>query len=142
MQKVDVSEEVPLSADAVWALIGNFFDLSPWATIVVSTTRVEDADGVARIVELPGPNGNVKVREKLLKEDRYGHTFEVVGSSSTRRNYICTTQVVPVDAGRCRIEYHSTFEVLPGVNPEDEVAGMTKFYRGNIKAMKRALKIA
>ena len=142
MQQVDVSEEVPLSADAVWAVIGNFFDLSPWATIVVSTTREDTPDGPVRIVELPGKDGNVKVREKLVKEERYGHTFTIEGGTATARNYTCTTRVAPVDGGRCRIEYHATFDPAPGVTAEEAASGLARFYKGNIKATKRALKLA
>jgi hypothetical protein len=84
------------------------------------------------------PDGR-EVRELLWAQEAYSYTYKFIGDTANARNYYGTTRVVPIDAGRSRIELVSEFDAALGVSDEVALANMTKGVRGNLKAMKRAL---
>jgi hypothetical protein len=53
--------------------------------------------------------------------------------------YFSTVSVVPGDSSSCRIEYVLKFDPKDASTLEATTEQLTKFCRGNIKAMKRAL---
>jgi hypothetical protein len=56
--------------------------------------------------------------------------------------YFSTVSVVPGEAGSARIELVVRFQPKDPAALETLTEGLTKFCRGNIKAMKRALGLA
>lgn len=137
MLRALASEEVPLSADAVWKVIGDFEGIRKWAPAVLSERIEESADGKVRVLAMP-PDGR-EVRELLRAQETYSYTYRFIGETANARNYFGTVRVVPLDSGHSRIELLSEFEAAVGVDDEVAVANMTKGVRGNLKAMKKAL---
>jgi hypothetical protein len=134
MHEVTTAEEVPLSAETVWAVIGDFSGIRKWAGLVEAESTEQTADGKVRTLTMPG--GRV-VRELLTDEGPHHYTYTL--DRPDMKAYFSTVSVKPKGEAECRIELVVRFQ------PKDEGAlaevseGLGKFTRGNLKAMKRAL---
>lgn len=134
------TEEVPLSADAVWKVIGDYDDIRKWAPAIIATKSEQTPAGKVRTLTMP-PDGKL-VAELLRAESQYSYTYSVIGADGKPADATSTVAVVPVDGGKSRIELSGAFDAPAGQSAEDTIAGKTKFLRGNLKAMKRALGLA
>jgi hypothetical protein len=130
-------EEVPLAADAVWDVIGDFESIRKWAPAVMSERIEQTREGKVRVLALP-PEGR-EVRELLWAETDYSYTYKFLGDTPNARNYFGTISVVPLDASLSRIELRSDFEAAAGLSDEEAVANMTKGVRANLRSMTKAL---
>ena len=134
------SEEVPLSAEEVWKVIGDFDGIRKWAPAVMAERSEQTPEGKVRTLTMP-PEGR-EVRELLAAQGAYSYTYKFLGETPSARNYYGTVSVVPLNAGTSRIELHSDFDAGAGLSDEESIANMTRSVRGNLKAMKRALGLA
>jgi hypothetical protein len=136
MHEVTWGEEIALGADTVWGVIGDFSGIRKWATLVEAESTEQTADGKVRTLTMPGGR---KVAELLADEGEHFYTYTM--QRPDMKAYFSTVSVRPVGEATSRIELAVKFE------PKDEGAleatreQMTKFLRGNLKAMKRALGI-
>jgi len=134
MHEVTASEDVPLSAETVWGVIGDFSGIRKWATIVEAETTEQTADGKVRTLTMPGGRS---VRELLTDEGKGFYTYTL--DRPDMKAYFSTVSVRPTGDAASKIE------LLVKFTPKDEGAlaevseQLTKFCRGNLKAMKRAL---
>ena len=137
MNRVTASEPVDLSADAVWAVIGDFSGIRKWATLVEAETTEDSPKGKVRTLTMPGGRS---VSELMTDQGPYHYTYTL--DRPDMKAYFSTVSVKPAGADASRIELGVKFV------PHDEAAldatreQLTKFCRGNIKAMKRALGLA
>jgi hypothetical protein len=137
MHEVRVGDDVPLGADTVWAVIGDFSGIRKWAG-AVEAERTEVTDkGKVRTLTMPGGR---TVAELLTDEGPHHYTYTLERPDMTA--YYSTVSVVPGDAHSSRIELVVRFEPRDPATLESATEGLTKFCRGNIKAMKRALGVA
>ena len=132
-----VQEEVPLSAETVWEVIGAFHHVRRWAPAILAERTEQTSEGTVRIISMP-PDGR-EVRELMHEQTPFSYTYKFIGATSNARNYYGTVAVRPVDPGRCMIELLSRFDAAEGLSNEEAIANMTRSARGNLKAMKRAL---
>jgi uncharacterized protein YndB with AHSA1/START domain len=133
-------EEVPLPAERVWEVIGDFAHIRRWAPAVLAEHIETTAEGTLRVLSMP-PDGR-EVRELLHAQERFSYTYRYLGETPNARNLYGTVSVVPVDAARSRIHLESNFDAAAGLGDQEAVANMTRSARGNLKAMKRALGLA
>ncbi len=137
MHAVTVIEDVPLGADAVWGVIGDFSGIRKWATLVEGETTEQTSEGKVRTLTMP--NGRT-VRELLTEEGEHFYTYTL--DRPDMKAYFSTVSVKPAGQDASKIELVVKFV------PKDEEAlaetseQLTKFCRGNVKAMKRALGLA
>ena len=131
------TEEVSMSADAVWKVIGDYDDIRKWAPAILATKSEQTPAGKVRTLTMP-PDGKL-VAELLRAESPYSYTYSVIGADGKAADATGTVAVVAIDGGKSRIELSGTFDAAAGQSAEDAIAGKTKFLRGNLKAMKRAL---
>jgi hypothetical protein len=138
MADVSTFEDVNLSADAVWAVIGDFGGIRKWAVLVQSES-VEDApEGKVRTLGMPE---NRVVKERLAAQSQYSYTYTMVDRPEMA-DYRSTVAVVPLDATHCRIELIMHLLPSEGQTDEDITARYTRNLRGNLRAMKKALGLA
>lgn len=130
-------QEVPLPAERVWAVIGDFHGIRRWAPAILGERSETTPEGIVRIVSMP-PDGR-EVRELLHEQSPYSYTYKFLSVSANAKNYFGTVSVHPVDDQRSRIELISRFDAAQGLSDDEAVANMTRSARGNLKAMKRAL---
>ena len=137
MQELRVGEDVALGADAVWAVIGDFSGIRKWAG-AVEAERTEVTDkGKVRTLTMPGGR---MVSELLTDEGPFHYTYTL--DRPDMKAYFSTVSVVPGEAGASRIELIVRFEPKDPSQQDEQTEGLTKFCRGNIKAMKRALGVS
>lgn len=134
MHEVTASEEAPLSADKVWSVIGDFSGIRKWAPAVENESTEHTADGKVRTLTMPGGRTVVE-----LCTDEGPHHYTYTLKRPDLKAYFSTVSVKPIGPESSKIELIVKFEP----NSEDELAEkseqLTKFVRGNLKAMKRAL---
>jgi hypothetical protein len=134
---VTIFENVALPADRVWSVIGDFAHSRKWATAVQSESA-ENIEG-RRVRTLTMPDGGV-VRESLAHSSTYSYTYAMVDRPELS-DYRGTIAVIPLDASHCRIEL--IVHVSTMVQDEEKaIAGYTRFLKGNLRAMKKALGLA
>jgi hypothetical protein len=137
MHEVTTSEDVPLSADAVWAVIGDFSGIRKWATLVENETTVVTPKGKVRTLSMPGGR---TVEELLTAESAHSYTYSL--DRPDMNAYLSTVSVEPAGDAACRIVLVVRFDPKDAATVETAKEGFGKFHRGNLKAMKRALGLA
>jgi hypothetical protein len=134
MHEVNVGADVPLSADSVWKVIGDFSGIRKWATAVEAESTEQTADGKVRTLSMPGGR---TVKERLADEGEHFYTYTL--SRPDMKAYFSTVSVKPAGADASRIELIVKFEPNDASKLEETKDQMGRFCGGNLKAMKRAL---
>jgi len=137
MHEVTAAEDVALSADAVWKVIGDFSGIRKWATLVEGESTEVTPKGKVRTLTMPGGR---TVSELLTDEGPHHYTYSL--DRPDLKAYFSTVSVKPEGPAASRIELKVKF--LPNTEAElpEKSEQLTKFVRGNLKAMKRALGLA
>ncbi|HLZ83858.1 MAG TPA: SRPBCC family protein [Caulobacteraceae bacterium] len=134
MHEVTAAEEVPLGADAVWSVIGDFSGIRKWASVVEKESTEQTAKGKVRTLTMPGGR---TVSELCTDEGPHHYTYTL--QRPDLKAYFSTVSVKPVSAGASRIELIVKFEPNTEGELAEKTEQLTRFVRGNLKAMKRAL---
>ncbi|HEX5379514.1 MAG TPA: SRPBCC family protein [Phenylobacterium sp.] len=137
MHDVTISEDVPLSADKVWAVIGDFSGIRKWATLVEGETTEVTPKGKVRTLSMPGGR---TVSELLTDEGDHHYTYTL--DRPDMDAYFSTVSVKPAGAAASTIELAVKFIPKDASKLAEATEQLTKFCRGNLKAMKRALGLA
>ena len=134
MHEVTAAEEVPLGADQVWSVIGDFSGIRKWASVVEKESTEQTAKGKVRTLTMPGGR---TVSELCTDEGPHHYTYTL--QRPDLKAYFSTVSVKPVSAGASRIELIVKFEPNTEGELAEKTEQLTRFVRGNLKAMKRAL---
>jgi hypothetical protein len=133
-------EQVPLSAEKVWAVIGDFANIRRWAPAILAERIEKDGADTVRVISMP-PDGR-EVREALHAQASLSYTYRYIGETANARNYYGTVAVEPVSAEASLIRLSSRFDPGQDLTEAEAVGNMTRSAKGNLKAMKRALGLA
>ncbi len=134
MHEVTTVDDLPLAADAVWAVIGDFSGIRKWATLVEAETTVETPAGKVRTLTMPGGRA---IDERLTDETAHSYTYTL--ERPDMNTYLSTVSVEPSGADASRIVLVVKFDPKDQAKVAELTEGFGKFHRGNLKAMKRAL---
>ena len=134
MQELKVGEDVPLGADAVWAVIGDFSGIRKWAPALEGESTEVTPEGKVRTLTMPGGR---TIQELMTDEGSHHYTYTLERPDLSA--YFSTVSVVPGDAATSRIELVIRYEPRAPNTLEAASEQLAKFCRGNIRAMKRAL---
>jgi hypothetical protein len=134
MHEVTAGEEVPLSADQVWSVIGDFSGIRKWAPALESESTEQTPKGKVRTLTLPGGR---TVSELCTDEGPHHYTYTL--DRPDLKAYVSTVSVKPAGPETSRIELIVKFEPNTEAELGEKTEQLTKFVRGNLKAMKRAL---
>ena len=134
MHEVTAGEEVPLSADQVWSVIGDFSGIRKWASVVENESTEQTPKGKVRTLTMPGGR---TVSELCTDEGPHHYTYTL--DRPDMKSYFSTVSVKPVGADASRIELVVKFEPKDASKLEETRDQMGRFCGGNLKAMKRAL---
>lgn len=137
MQELKVGEDVALGADAVWAVIGDFSGIRKWAGAVEAESTEVTPKGKVRTLTMPGGR---TISELMTDEGPHHYTYTL--DRPDMDAYFSTVSVIPGEGNSSRIEYVIKFQPKDPSTLEAVTEQLTKFGRGNIKAMKRALGLA
>ena len=135
MAEVMCTEEVPVSVDAVWALLSDFNGLDKWLGAVTSSSM--EGSGVGALRTLTLADGGTIV-EKLESYDDAARSlsYSIVSGPLPVKDYRSTIQVTPIDGEHCQVEWGSTSTAV-GV-PEEQVEQILNgLYSGGLKDLRR-----
>ena len=133
MRKLTLADAIPQSAEAAWAVIGDFSGMKAWAPIVESESTEDTPQGKVRTLLLGGRT----IKELLVDEGPHHYTYSL--DRADMKLYRSTVAVVPGADGGAMIELTVAFEPADGVEMTASTEGFMKFLGGNLKAMKRAV---
>jgi hypothetical protein len=139
MSKALVTDEIEASADTVWELVRDFGGIMKWSAGAVQAVSVE-GEGIGAIRTLT-VTGGVSLQEKLEARDEAQRSFSYSFAGKVLLpvdRYYATLTVVPIDEGRCRVEWGSTFEPN-GATEEQAIAMLEGIYKNGIGGIKQAL---
>ena len=134
MHEIKVGDDAALGAEAVWAVIGDFSGIRKWAGALEAESTEVTPKGKVRTLTMPGGR---TIQELMTDEGPWHNTYTL--DRPDMNAYFSTVSVVPGNATSCRIEYIVKFDPKDASTLEATTEQLTKFCRGNIKAMKRAL---
>jgi hypothetical protein len=135
MTDVSTFEDIEMSADAVWGVIGDFAGIRKWAVLVQSESVENTPSGTVRTLVMPEDR---VVKERLVVQSQYSYTYAMVDRPEMA-DYRSTVAVVPLDDKHCRIELIMHMTPAEGQTEEEITARYTRNLRGNLRAMKKAL---
>ena len=133
MRKLTLADSVPQSADAVWAVIGDFSGIRKWAPAVEAESTETTPEGKVRTLTMPGGR---QIAELMTDAGPHHYSYTLPRADLT--TYISTVAVTPVDGGGSMIELSVLYEPAEGVDMNEATTNLLKFLGGNLKAMKRA----
>jgi Polyketide cyclase / dehydrase and lipid transport len=138
MADISNAEDVPLSADRVWNVIGDFGGIRKWAVLVQQESVEDTPAGKVRTLHMP--EGRV-VKERLVTSSQYAYTYAMIDRPDMP-GYRSTIAVVPLDANTSRITLVVHMDTTDAASEEEVTTRYTRNLRGNLRAMKKALGLA
>ncbi len=135
MADVSAFEDVPMPAETVWNVIGDFGNIRKWAVLVQGETVEDRPDGKIRTLQMPE---NRIVKERLACRSQYSYTYTMVDRPEMA-DYRSTVAVVPLDPANSRIILIVHLSASEGQTDEDITSRYNRNLRGNLRAMKKAL---
>ena len=138
MADVSLHEDIPVSAEAAWDVIGDFGGIQKWARIIQESKVADTPDGKIRV--LTTTDGTV-IEEVLVTSSEFSYSYGFTDRPSLP-DYRSTVAVVPLDPSSCTI--FLSVHVTPTEELGDEALTeqYEKFLAGNMKAMKRAIGVS
>jgi hypothetical protein len=127
------STELPAAADAVWEVVGGFFNMHTWHPDIEATEFAPgqmSVSAIRRVLTIPG---QLKTTEELVSIDNVGMMYSyrwVAGPwGEAVRDYLASIQVVPTEMDRrCLVQWASTFFFT-----EDAVS---QFYQNGFRSLR------
>ncbi|WP_420971468.1 SRPBCC family protein [Bradyrhizobium sp. B120] len=147
-QKVRESIEIDAPQAKVWAVIGNFQDMSWLAGIAKTEGEKGNEIGATRRLTLaPG----ITIDEELYKYEpemmSYSYRITAVDVKVLPvTNYSSTLSVSPAPGGKAKLEWAGAFyrgfpnnDPPPELNDEAAVKAVSELYRGGLAALKKKI---
>lgn len=134
MATVTQFEDLPLPAQQIWDVIGDFADIQKWASIIKEQSVEETPQGLVRTLVI----GDVTVREARIANSQFSYTYSIL-DRAPMNDHRSTVAVIPLDATTSRLML--TLSVSPFGDQTEEmlVERHTKALSGNLRAMKKAV---
>ncbi len=145
-QKVTLSVDIAAPPEEVWAVIGNFQDMS-WHPAVFSSTGEGGNDIDATRVLTLGQEGGPTISEVLYKYDAAKMTYsyritDVLVEVLPVTNYSSHLTVTPKDGGGSHVEWRGAFyrgypnnDPPPELNDEAAIAAVSGVYQAGLDAL-------
>jgi len=124
------------SADAVWALAGDFGRWDGWHPAIQTCELIEGQGNQPGVVRKLGLGGDASLIERLLSHSDVDKccTYVIVSGVLPVRQYESTLQVNSTPDGKAEIIWSSTFEA-DGVSDEEAVKVIAGVYEGGFEAL-------
>lgn len=134
MATVTQFEDLPLPAQDIWDVIGDFGDIQKWASIIKEQSVEQAPEGLVRTLVI----GDVTVREARIADSQFSYTYSIL-DRAPMNDHRSTVAVIPLDATTSRLML--TLSVSPFGDQTEEmlVERHTKALSGNLRAMKKAV---
>lgn len=145
-QKVTITAEIAAEPAEVWAVVGNFQDMSWHPAVHSSTGEGENAIDATRVLTL-GQEGGPTISEVLYKysEEKMSYSYritDVLVEVLPVTNYSSHLTVKPGASGGSIVEWRGAFyrgypnnDPPPELSDEAAIAAVTGVYQGGLDAL-------
>ena len=136
MAKVNQSTELPVSAETVWGMIGNFNALARWHPAVEKSEESKAGGATVRKLSL---RGGGTIVERLERRDDKGrsYSYSIVESPLPVSGYKSEIKVRPgKDASSCSVEWSSEFQPT-GVPESEAVKAVRGIYEAGFQNLRK-----
>ena len=136
MPKVNLSTKLPVSAEAVWSMIGNFNAMTQWHPAIEKSEESTKDGATIRTLTLAGGAG--KVIERLESHDNNDRscTYSIVAAPLPVADYESTIRVKADTPMTCTVEWSSEFEA-DGASENDAVSAIREVYESGFENLRR-----
>lgn len=133
MTHVQVQGEIGASADAVWAVVGDFGGL---VTTLGGSAEVE-GDGIGQLRTIKFGSHVVVERLEELDPDARSITYVILQRGPLPvRDYRATMELAPAGDSACTLTWFSDFEP-EGASEDDAIKAVRGVYDGGIAGLQR-----
>ena len=132
MAKVSMSQDLNVSADQVWQMIGQFNALPDWHPAVDKSELTEE--GQTRKLSLAGGGTIIEKLEKL-DDNSKTYTYSIVDSLLPVKNYTSTIKVTG-SGDSATVEWSSEFDAA-GMPENDAMKAIQGVYEEGLNNLKK-----
>ncbi len=132
MAKVSMSQQLGVSADEAWKLIGGFNGLPDWHPAVENSELSEE--GQERTLSLAG-GGTIIERLEKMDDGSRTYTYSIKESPLPIANYTATIKVTG-EGDDCTIDWSSEFDAA-GAPESDATAAIQGIYQAGFDNLKK-----
>ncbi len=136
--KVHVTHEFATSADALWAILGDFSNLS-WVPLVDHHEFEGEGPGMTRHMYLDETNAIVERLESVDDETRTVSYSIPINNPLPITDYLATMTVHERGADSCELEWSCTWSEPVDMTEEEAVVAVTAFYGSIIPSIEEAV---
>lgn len=136
MASAEVKHLFNLSADRMWALIGDFGDTGKWSGRPPEACR-RDGHGIGALRTLFLADGR-EIVDRLIDEGPMTYCYEIVTSPLPVASYQARMTIKPVSDAACELIWSGTFQPA-GITDAEAVVFFEDIYRMGIAMMERQL---
>ncbi|MDR3100004.1 MAG: SRPBCC family protein [Paraburkholderia sp.] len=135
MAQASASIRIPVTADAVWQLIGGFNSLPDWLPYIPSSELSEGG----RVRHLANPNGEAIVeRLEAFDNGARSYTYSILEAPFPVTGYRSTLQVREIEGGRAaQVDWSGEF-TPKGVSDGEASSLFEGIYRDGLQALAAA----
>jgi hypothetical protein len=134
LAKVSLSTDLPVPADKVWSMIGNFNAMPDWHPAIEKSEEKEKFGARVRTLRIAGGGAVVEQLESHDDGDRT-YTYSILSSPLPVADYTATIGVRGTNAG-CTVEWSSEF-TPSGVPESDAIAAIRGIYEAGFASLKK-----
>lgn len=135
MPKVNTSTDLPVSADAVWSVIGGFNALPDWHPAVEKSKQAKEGGATVRTLSLAG-GGTIVERLEASDDGARTYSYSILSGPLPVANYTATIRVREGKGGGSTVEWSSEFEAS-GAPESDAVAAIRGIYEAGFENLRR-----
>jgi len=134
MAKVETSVALPVSAQTVWSVIGNFNGLPDWHPAVEKSETTQEGEEKVRKLSLRG-GGQIIEKQLSSDEKERVYSYSIVSGPLPVANYTAVLKVREADSG-CTVDWSSEFEAS-GAPEGDAVAAIRGIYETGFENLRK-----
>ena len=133
MPKVSMSQNLNVSADQIWQMIGGFNALPDWHPSVEKSELAEE--GQTRTLSLAG-GGTITEKLVSLDDNSKTYSYSIIDSRLPVKNYVSTIKVTG-DGDNATVEWSSEFDAadMPENDAMKAIEGVYQAGLDNLKKM-------
>lgn len=136
MTATSVSKSYPVSADALWSLIGDFGNVQKW-TGRGPESCISEGEGIGSLRTLNLADGR-SIVDRLDAVGQRSYSYSIVTSPLPFNSYNATMAVAPIDAESCTFTWSGVFETI-GMDEAQSIAFVQGIYQHGIAMIDAAL---
>ncbi len=136
MARAQLKHAFAVSADSLWAMIGDFGDVGKWSGRPPEACRHEGS-GIGSLRSLTLDGGG-QIVDRLDAEGPRSYTYSIVASPLPVIAYTATMAVTSLGTDRCELDWHGTIEP-DGISDAQAAEMFEGFYRYGVGLMEKQI---